>query len=782
MTVERDIKLNVITEIREFQKEFAKIPGFTQKTAATAAKQFIKEQQKAQREVAKIARDTSAAAAKQFVREQRKAQREAAKAAKQAADDSAKAWEDVGTLILGSLSADAIKGAALAVFDFASEVNALRTEQINLAAATGISTETFAGLEIAAKRSGVRVEEILGGFEDFGEVLFDFENGGGRAKEALELLDIQAKKTDGSFRNTDEVLREVLSGMVGVEDQAQRNAIAQQLFGDAGNRLNAVLGDGTLEDYIELAEQFGTVVDDDAAEATREWNRAIADFSSLITGAATDLTDFLLVAQGIRNLTVSLIFLRAGAAATFDDLSERAVQLGDVISNVVAGDFDAAATGIVDNLTTMDNSLIGIGLTAVREAAEFANLRKEIEKGGDADDERADGLGRLSDEMDKAAKAAAKLAKEEAKRGKEFVSELGKIAKAQDDLAGIVRSAGDDQLTAFDKVAQARADQIAQIEELERVTGQTLATEIARDEVNARATRDRIEADNAAFLAVSEASIEFDELDAELKQEQLDRINRNREASLQAVQMLGDAAGDLLSIQIANTEAAGAAAAASLTEQQALREELLAQLEAAETIQEERRIQNDLDAVDRTIAKNEAILASEQGQIKKLFGARKTLEIISTIISGASAGVAALAPPPIGLGPVAGIPLAVAVAATTGAQIAVIASQQAPQFHSGFPGFSGGPDEFQATLRAGESVNNQRATDALGGRQAVDDMNNTGAVPTGGVASGSVDRSRLGRLLGQIMVDEMGAGRELTRDMNRRTQRRAGVRPVYAVR
>ena len=756
MTVERDIRLNVITEIREYQKEMAKIPGITEKAAGRAALKFVKEQKKAQREAAKIAQ--------------------------KAAGEAAKAWEDVGTLIAANLSTDAIKGAASAVFDFAANVNALRTEQINLAAATGISTQTLAGIEVAAERAGVPVSEIIGGFEDFGEVLFDFEQGGGRAKEALELLGFEAGNMEEAMADVDGTLRKVFSGMAEVEDQATKNAIAQQLFGDAGNRLNAVLGDGTLEDYIALAEQFGTVVDDDAAEATREWNRAIADFSNVVQGASGDLVDFLKIGAGIRNITVSLVFLRGIGVGVLDELGARFSQFGTIVSAVLVGDFERASTLFIDGMTNVDDAFQRVIVSASEDTVAFLQLTAAVDGGTDANDRQSTSLGELSANMEEAEKAAKKLAAEERKRGKEFVSELGKIAQAQDDLADIVRTAGDDQLTAFDKVAQARADQIAQIEELERVTGQTLATEIARDEVNARATRDRMEADNEAFLAVSEASIEFDELDAELKQEQLDRINRNREASLQAVQMLGDAAGDLLSIQIANTEAAGAAAASSLTEQQALREELLAQLEAAETIQEERRIQNDLDAVDRTIAKNEAILASEQGQIKKLFGARKTLEIISTIISGASAGVAALAPPPIGLGPVAGIPLAVAVAATTGAQIAVIASQQAPQFHSGFPGFSGGPDEFQATLRRGETVNNQRATDALGGRQAVDDMNNTGTVGAGRVATGSVDQSRLARMFGLLMVAEMGAGRELTQDVNRRTQRRAGVRPVYAVR
>jgi hypothetical protein len=122
--------------------------------------------------------------------------------------------------------------------------------------------------------------------------------------------------------------------------------------------------------------------------------------------------------------------------------------------------------------------------------------------------------------------------------------------------------------------------------------------------------------------------------------------------------------------------------------------------------------------------------------------------------------------------------LAGTIAAATAGQIATVASQTAPQFDAGFASFSKGPDNYQATLRDGESVLTQAATDRLGGAQAVQDMNQGGGMGGGGTVKVMIGTRELGR----AVVDEMGAGRELDQAMQKRTGRRAGVRSVYRIR
>lgn len=65
---------------------------------------------------------------------------------------------------------------------------------------------------------------------------------------------------------------------------------------------------------------------------------------------------------------------------------------------------------------------------------------------------------------------------------------------------------------------------------------------------------------------------------------------------------------------------------------------------------------------------------------KRMFIVSKVAAIANTVIQGAMAAVGALAPPPFGLGPIAGGIAAAGIAATTAANVAIIASQQ-PSFN-----------------------------------------------------------------------------------------------------
>lgn len=813
MTTERDVKLNVTAEVASYQKEFAKIEGFTEKSAARAAVAFVKSNEKAAKDAAAIqiaeakkgatkALRAQEAASKKATAAAVKAAEDSAKAAEDAAEKSAEAWRNAGTAIVGAFAA-----AATAALAFASATFEARTEQINLSEATGIALDTLAGLEVAASRSGVSIDEITGGFEDFGEVLFDFSQDGGRAVEALELLDIEVENVDGSLRDTDTVLREVIKGMSGLENQATKNAVAQQLFGDAGNRLNAVLGDGTLEDYIASAELYGTVIDEEAVAATKEWNRATAELTSTLKGSANELLALLDLGGNIRGFTLGFVFLKNIASEAIDVVIMRMGRLGDVIDAVLAGDTELAAIAAADALDLSGKRMEQAEQRALAATRAFFDNSKALDAATDSADRQSTALGTLSADTKKAedaakafAKEQARLGKEQAARGKafakeqarlakeaeartkEFLKQLAEIGAAEDDLAGIVREATQDQLDSFQLIEQARQDQIASVVELEAVLGETMDTEAARAEINLRALRDISEAEAQQQAQRLEDRQELEDIDNQIHSFFLQREAEKEARARQVATSLISSANSVLGIQLAATQRAADAEKGSIAELEVIRQELVLSLDEAATLDEEQDIERKIREVDRTIDKNELILANEQGQIEALFRLQQSLQIVATNISGAAAVVAALSPPPTGLGPVAGAGLAVAVGLTTAAQTAFIAAQQPPQFDIGFPGFTTGPDNFAATLRAGEGVTNQRATDALGGPRGINELNNTGQLSAQQEARGAMDRSRLGRLLGQLMVEEMGAGRELTRDNQRRTGKRAGVRPVYQVR
>lgn len=146
-------------------------------------------------------------------------------------------------------------------------------------------------------------------------------------------------------------------------------------------------------------------------------------------------------------------------------------------------------------------------------------------------------------------------------------------------------------------------------------------------------------------------------------------------------------------------------------------------------------------------------------ELGALFKAQQATEIATTIMSGASAAIGALAPAPTGLGPVAGVPLAALIAATTAAQIGVISSQQ-PSFHQG--GMIGGHGDQAITAQGGEAVLNRGAVASLGGAAGVDSLN-AGA---GGGGAVVVQMTYKQRVLDELVVDNLAKGGPLKRAIN----------------
>ena len=143
---------------------------------------------------------------------------------------------------------------------------------------------------------------------------------------------------------------------------------------------------------------------------------------------------------------------------------------------------------------------------------------------------------------------------------------------------------------------------------------------------------------------------------------------------------------------------------------------------------------------------------------------RQQLEVANALISGSGAVVAALAPPPVGLGPVAGAFLATAIAATTAAQIATIQNQN-PKFHSG--GIVGGDGDQPITAQGGEVVLSRDAVAQLGGPDAANSLND------GGMAGGTtvIQMTYKQKVFDQVVIDNLAKGGPLKNALNTATRR-----------
>ena len=148
--------------------------------------------------------------------------------------------------------------------------------------------------------------------------------------------------------------------------------------------------------------------------------------------------------------------------------------------------------------------------------------------------------------------------------------------------------------------------------------------------------------------------------------------------------------------------------------------------------------------------------------------AGKAAQISATVMNGIAAGIAYLAPPPLGLGPVAGAVAAGLLAGSVTAAVAQIATQKPPKFHQG--GIVAPPrQEVAATLETGEGVIRREAMMQPGAAATVERMN----------AGGTTVGQPMAVYLNDRLVDVLVARAERTDAQSRRGLAMVGTRTMY---
>jgi hypothetical protein len=752
-----DIRLEVVGDIQAYAKAVGKIPGVTEEEAEKAAKRFVKSQQRAQ------------------IR--------AALEAEKAAKEASKSWAKEGAAAakgFGAVFGAAITGLST-VGVFVDQIAEARLEIDGLSRATGIGLDTLSGLKTAAELAGLEFDDVAGGLEDFGEKMFDASRGSGAALEAFEMLGFSQEDLAGRLDDTDGVLREVIEGMQGTEDAALRNTIAQQLWGDSGNRLAQALGEVPLDEFIDKADTLGNEVTPENIEAARAWKANLETLKGELVATGSALTESLNVVPKVEKATLGFVFLKNAITAAIRETVENVREQVGGLAALFRGDFAEAGRLFKEGFDVAE-SLRSAKSETFETTKAFFDLREKAKEVGTASSATKTELRQLSEEKDKSRKASEDLARAEAK----LAQDQEKAAKSLRDLT---RSLEADTLTAEEEVLAARTRNLEKIgetqDELLRLlrTGVDVAKEIEAAQLAATAAQERAERDLAKVRA--EEAEERKRLAQEVADEEkrLDDERREREAILRQERV--DATMEALDLVAQFQEIAfGALVELNRRAQDSTREALDEQKAANRELREERaslkeQLLEDIDEEERAMIQarlNELDAELEAGKEKRkdrresamaAWNAGRALAISDVIFQTSAAVMKAFAlfgppPSPVGIA-------SAAAAGTAGAvQSALILSEKPPQFHDGFDGsfpvFTSGPDETNAVLRRSESVLNSRAADNVG-RENIQRLNSTGDL--GGAGGGG----RVGLFFDGRQIDEV-----LVRTLDRggRARRRIG--------
>lgn len=152
---------------------------------------------------------------------------------------------------------------------------------------TGMAVEDYQKLAYAARYSNVQQTELNGAVVKLNKKLAEAGAGSKSTAKLFTDLGVNVRDSAGNLKTPNAIFTELAGKFAGMENGAQKTALAYELFGRSGANLIPLLNSGTkgLEDMGAEAERMGYVMSTEAAKASEQFN----DNLSRVTDSAKGL-------------------------------------------------------------------------------------------------------------------------------------------------------------------------------------------------------------------------------------------------------------------------------------------------------------------------------------------------------------------------------------------------------------------------------------------------------------------------------------------------------------
>lgn len=213
----------------------------------------------------------------------------------------------LGTVMKGLVTAVAGVGAAVAGVGAAITGLVLTSadaagELVDLSAKTGISTTQLQEMAYAGEQLGVSVDTIAGSMARLTRGMGDARSGTGPAAEAFAALGVSVGDANGNLRDNQYVFADVIDALQKIPNEAERDALAMEIFGKSAQELNPLIQAGSdgIADLAEQAHEMGAVMSEEAVSALESFGDELAALQAGLKGTAGELAAaFLPAFQGL---------------------------------------------------------------------------------------------------------------------------------------------------------------------------------------------------------------------------------------------------------------------------------------------------------------------------------------------------------------------------------------------------------------------------------------------------------------------------------------------------
>ena len=156
----------------------------------------------------------------------------------------------------------------------------------------GVPVEDLSQLRHAAELSGAGLDTLEKSLGRLSKNLNDVAAGVGQnAARAFEAIGVAVTNADGSLRSTSDVMSDVADRFAGMEDGAQKTAIAMDLFGRSGTDLIPMLNQGSagIAAMKQEADQLGLTISQNTGAAAEQFNDNLDRLGKIFQGLVNEV-------------------------------------------------------------------------------------------------------------------------------------------------------------------------------------------------------------------------------------------------------------------------------------------------------------------------------------------------------------------------------------------------------------------------------------------------------------------------------------------------------------
>lgn len=192
----------------------------------------------------------------------------------------------------------------------------------------GISAEEYQKWDYVLQRNGSSIDSMQKGLKTLSAKITE-------GSQAFDTLGVSTTNADGSFRSTEEVMNDTMAALAGMQDGAQRTALATQLFGGkVAQELAPTLNSGAdgIQELKDRAEDLGLILSDEGVAASASYQDAMLDLEESLGGIKNTIgASILPVATDMINMLTDQVI------PAIKDFTSQNEWLAPVIVGVVSG-------------------------------------------------------------------------------------------------------------------------------------------------------------------------------------------------------------------------------------------------------------------------------------------------------------------------------------------------------------------------------------------------------------------------------------------------------------